>query len=76
MAESFGVDTARLKIIIFLHAALLANISGWLYAHFLRYVSPSPFNINASIDYLFMAVIGGSGPDVGRGDRLCDPNSA
>ena len=28
MAESFGVDTARLKIIIFLHAALLANISG------------------------------------------------
>ena len=60
MAESFGVDAARLKIIIFLHAALLANISGWLYAHFLRYVSPSPFNINASIDYLFMAVIGGS----------------
>lgn len=60
MAESFGVDTARLKIVIFLHAALLANISGWLYAHFLRYVSPSPFNINASIDYLFMAVIGGS----------------
>jgi len=60
MAESFGVDTARLKIIIFLHAALLANISGWLYAHFLRYVSPSPFNINASIDYLFMAVVGGS----------------
>ena len=60
MAESFGVNTARLKIIIFLHAALLANISGWLYAHFLRYVSPSPFNINASIDYLFMAVIGGS----------------
>jgi len=60
MAESFGVDTARLKIIIFVHAALLANISGWLYAYFLRYVSPSPFNINASIDYLFMAVIGGS----------------
>lgn len=60
MAESFGVDATRLKMIIFLHAALLANISGWLYAHFLRYVSPSPFNINASIDYLFMAVIGGS----------------
>jgi branched-chain amino acid transport system permease protein len=60
MAESFGVNTSRLKIIIFLHAALLANISGWLYAHFLRYVSPSPFNINSSIDYLFMAVIGGS----------------
>jgi branched-chain amino acid transport system permease protein len=61
MAESLGVDTARLKIVIFLYAALLASLSGWLYAHFLRYVSPSPFSINASIDYLFMAVIGGSG---------------
>src|SRR5262245_19894396 len=60
MAESFGVDTARLKIIIFVYAALLAALSGWLYAHFLRYVSPHPFGINASIDYLFMAVLGGS----------------
>lgn len=61
MAESFGIDTARMKIVIFLYAALLAALSGWLYAHFLRYVSPQPFNINAGIDYLFMAVIGGSG---------------
>jgi branched-chain amino acid transport system permease protein len=60
MAESVGVDTARMKVIIFLYAALLAGISGWLYAHFLRYVNPTPFNINAGIDYLFMAVIGGS----------------
>jgi ABC-type branched-subunit amino acid transport system ATPase component/ABC-type branched-subunit amino acid transport system permease subunit len=60
MAENFGVDTARLKIIIFVYAALLAALSGWLYAHFLRFVSPHPFNLNGSIDYLFMAVIGGS----------------
>ncbi len=61
MAESFGIDTARLKIIVFVYSALLASLAGWLYAHFLRYVSPSPFGINAGIDYLFMAVIGGSG---------------
>jgi branched-chain amino acid transport system permease protein len=60
MAESFGVDTARLKIVIFVYAAVLAALSGWLYAHFLRFVSPQPFGVNASIDYLFMAVIGGS----------------
>jgi branched-chain amino acid transport system permease protein len=60
MAESVGVDTSRLKIIVFVYAALLAGASGWLYANFLRYVNPTPFNINASIDYLFMAVIGGS----------------
>ncbi len=60
MAQNFGVDTARLKIVIFVYAALLAAVSGWLYAHFLRYVSPHPFDVNASIDYLFMAVLGGS----------------
>ncbi len=60
MAETFGVDTARLKIVIFVYAALLAALSGWFYAHFLRFVSPHPFGVNASIDYQFMAVIGGS----------------
>ncbi|MEZ5785208.1 MAG: branched-chain amino acid ABC transporter ATP-binding protein/permease [Xanthobacteraceae bacterium] len=60
MAESFGINTSRLKIVLFVYAALLAAMSGWLYAHFLRYVSPQPFSPNASIDYLFMAVIGGS----------------
>jgi len=61
MAESFGVDVLRLKNIVFLYAALFAGLSGWLYAHYLRFVSPSAFNVNAGIDYLFMAVIGGTG---------------
>ena len=60
MAESFGVDTARLKLVIFIHAALLAALSGWLYAHFLRFVSPGAFNVNIGIEYLFMAVVGGA----------------
>jgi len=60
MAESFGIDTARLKLVIFLYAALLAGLSGWLYAHFTRYVSPGAFTVNAGIEYLFMAVVGGA----------------
>jgi len=60
MAESFGIDTARLKLVIFLYAALLAALSGWLYAHFLRFVSPGPFSVNIGIEYLFMAVVGGA----------------
>jgi branched-chain amino acid transport system permease protein len=61
MAEAFGVNGARLKIVAFVHAALLACISGWLYAHLQRFVNPTPFGINQGIEYLFMAVIGGSG---------------
>ncbi len=60
MAESFGVDTAALKQVVFVQAALLAGLAGWLHAHFLRFVSPHAFGVNAGIDYLFMAVIGGA----------------
>ena len=60
-AEAFGVDTARAKLIVFVYAALLAGTSGWLYAHVQRAVSPSPFGLNAGIEYLLMAVLGGSG---------------
>jgi branched-chain amino acid transport system permease protein len=61
MAEAMGADTAWLKIVIFVLAAVLACISGWLYAHLQRAVNPTPFGLNAGIEYLFMAVVGGAG---------------
>lgn len=61
MAESFGVNTSAYKIVIFVYAALLACLAGWLYAHMQRAVSPSPFGLNHGIEYLFMAVVGGAG---------------
>jgi len=61
MAESMGVDTARSRIAIFMIAALLASVSGWLYAHMQRFVNPTPFGLHIGIEYLFMAVIGGAG---------------
>jgi len=61
MAESMGVATARQRIKVFVLAALLAALSGWLYAHLQRFVNPTPFNLNLGIEYLFMAVVGGSG---------------
>ena len=60
MAESFGVDTTRVKVVVFVYAALLASISGWLYAHLQRSINPTPFGVNAGIEYLFMAVAGGA----------------
>jgi len=61
MAEAMGVNTFRLKVTAFVLAALLASVSGWLFAHFQRTVNPSPFGLNRGIEYLFMAVVGGVG---------------
>ena len=60
VAESMGVNTARSKMIVFLLAALYAGISGWIYAHYQRFVNPSPFSLHIGIEYLFMAVLGGA----------------
>src|SRR6201987_484971 len=60
-AEAFGVQTPRSKLLVFIHAAVLAGLSGWLYAHFQRAVNPTPFGAQAGIEYLFIAVVGGAG---------------
>jgi branched-chain amino acid transport system permease protein len=60
-AEAFGVQTARAKLLVFIYAAVLAGLSGWLYAHFQRAANPTPFGPQAGIEYLFIAVVGGAG---------------
>jgi branched-chain amino acid transport system permease protein len=59
MAEAMGVNTAWMRVVIFVYAAILAAISGFLYAHLQRAVNPTPFGLNHGIEYLFMAVVGG-----------------
>ena len=61
MAESMGISTLRYKVIAFVLAAVLASVSGWLFAHFQRSVNPTPFGVHKGIEYLFMAVLGGVG---------------
>jgi len=60
-AEAFGVQTPRTKLLVFIYAAVLAGLSGWLYAHFQRAANPTPFGAQAGIEYLFVAVLGGAG---------------
>jgi branched-chain amino acid transport system permease protein len=61
MPEAMGASVFRHKLLVFLIAALLASVAGWLFAHIQRTVNPSPFGIGRSLDYLFMAVLGGVG---------------
>lgn len=60
-AEAFGVQTPRAKLLVFVYAAVLAGLSGWLYAHFQRAANPTPFGVHLGIEYLFIAVVGGAG---------------
>jgi branched-chain amino acid transport system permease protein len=61
LLSSVGADPLQLKLTLFVLAALLAGVAGWLYAHTNRFVSPAPFDVRASIEYLLMAVAGGLG---------------
>jgi branched-chain amino acid transport system permease protein len=60
-AEAFGIQAPRAKLLVFIYAAVLAGLSGWLYAHFQRAANPTPFGAQAGIEYLFIAVVGGAG---------------
>uniref|UniRef100_Q07LP1 ABC transporter related n=1 Tax=Rhodopseudomonas palustris (strain BisA53) TaxID=316055 RepID=Q07LP1_RHOP5 len=60
LLASLGINQMRIRLYIFIIAAMLAGISGWLYAHMTRFVSPSPFEIRPSIEYLLMALVGGA----------------
>lgn len=61
LLASVGASAYHVRLTLFLTAALLAGLAGWLYAHMNRFVSPSPFDVRASIEYLLMAVSGGLG---------------
>ena len=65
LAESLGIDPFRTRLTLFVLSAALAALSGWLYAHLGRFVSPSSFNVEPGIEYLMMAMVGGSGHILG-----------
>jgi branched-chain amino acid transport system permease protein len=60
-ARACGVWVLRYQMLSFVIAACFAGIAGGLYAHLITYVSPDPFNLMASIEMLFMIVLGGLG---------------
>jgi branched-chain amino acid transport system permease protein len=61
MVESLGINPFRVRLVTFVLAALLSALSGWLYAHMSRFVSPAPFDVTVGVLYLLMAMIGGMG---------------
>jgi branched-chain amino acid transport system permease protein len=60
LAESFGIHVFRTRLVVFVYAALLAGLAGWLYVEFIRFLNPTPFDITAGIKDLFVVMIGGA----------------
>lgn len=60
-AQACGVDIVGVKVRTFVVSALLAGLAGALYASVVGFVSPSVFTLTASIAFLAMAVLGGTG---------------
>jgi len=58
-AAALGIDVARYKMQVFVLSAAYAALAGALYAHYVRFISPSPFSLYASLFFLVMAVVGG-----------------
>jgi branched-chain amino acid transport system permease protein len=56
-----GIHVARFKVIAFALSAFYTAVAGGLYANLVRYINPESFNVNMSIMFLAMIVIGGMG---------------
>ncbi len=60
LVESLAIDSFRIRLATFILAAVLAALAGWFYAHMQRYVGPMQFDIDAGIELLLMALVGGA----------------
>ena len=60
-AAALGINTRAFKIKIFVASAVLAALSGCLYAHYITFISPKTFDFHYSIRVVIMVIIGGMG---------------
>src|ERR1051326_1860393 len=64
-AEITGIDIFRYKLIAFAISSFYAGVTGVLYTYYLGIANYEQFQINVSIDYLAMIIIGGLGSVLG-----------
>lgn len=59
--EAGGVNIATIKIMAFTLASIYTTIAGSMYSHYIGFINPSAYNLEYSINYVVMLVIGGIG---------------
>lgn len=58
-AQVAGIDTARLKVLVFVISAVVASYAGCLYGHFAGWLTPDEASFIRSVYYVAMVVLGG-----------------
>lgn len=58
-ASSVAVEVGRAKVTALALSAAWAGAGGFLYAHYVRYIHPDMFGLEASVLYLVMSMFGG-----------------
>jgi branched-chain amino acid transport system permease protein len=58
-ASSAGVKTATYKLKIFVLSAIYASVAGSLYASYVNYIDPGPFDVMHSVLLVTMVAVGG-----------------
>jgi branched-chain amino acid transport system permease protein len=64
-AAAMGINVASIKLQAFGLSALLASLSGALYAHYLGFIAPERFGTTTSFELLLAALLGGVGTPYG-----------
>ena len=60
-AEGMGVPIFQYKLLSFAISSFFAGIGGALYAYYMMCITPEPFNLWLSIEFIAMIIIGGLG---------------
>lgn len=61
LAASLGINCFRSKLSAFIWSGAFAGISGFLYAHYIQYLTPDDFGPTLAISMLLMVYLGGAG---------------
>jgi branched-chain amino acid transport system permease protein len=64
-AQSFGVDTTRVKVAVFTISSAFAGMAGAFYAHYILVLSPQLADFNEMAKLIVMTVVGGLGSFAG-----------
>lgn len=60
-AEAAGIAAWKYKLFAFAGSGALAGFAGALYAHYMGFLSPTPFSVDASLNAILAVILGGSG---------------